>query len=161
SVASNGTVLAGTFAAPDGFVASLSPSGSTLGFSTYFGGVNSDSIQGIALDGSANIYLTGGTNSNDFPTVRGSEPTPSANDFEAFMPRLSPAGDQIFYSTYLGGAGDDSGAAIAVDSQGDAFLSGTTSSSDFLVAGAIQNALDGPSDAFLAKYSPTGVPVYA
>ena len=157
----SGRVLAGTFSAADAFVTKLNPIGSAIAFSTYLGGGDADGAKGIALDGLGNMYLTGSTNSSDFPSVGAPEPTHPGNDSEAFVAKLAAAGDHLIYSTYLGGSGDDAGAAIAVDGLGNAYVTGTTSSTDFPRAASLQATLGGSSDAFVVKYSATGVPIYS
>ena len=157
-----GTVFAGTFSAPDAFVAKLSSNGSTLAFSTYLGGANSDSALGIALDGTGlgKIYVTGSTNSTDFPSINAWQPTHSGSDTDAFLTKLTLGGDSVVFSTYLGGSDEDEGTAIGVGSFGDAYVTGTTSSTNFPVSSALRTTLLGTSDAFLVKYSPSGVPIY-
>src|SRR5262249_17334666 len=142
-----GRLIAGTFSAPDGFVAKLNPAGSALAFSTYLGGGNSDYIYGLALDGSGNIYLAGATNSIDFPVVQAWDPAHPGSDADGFVSKLSGTGDHLIYSTYLGGQEDDFANAVTIDSAGNAYVAGTTRSNDFPLLGALQNSLSGPSDA--------------
>jgi len=145
------TKLAG---AKDTFVAKLNPAGNSLVFSTYLGGSGSDTGNGIAVDGSGNVYVTGDTTSPNFPASgfqninRGSQ--------DAFAAKLSADGSHLLYSTYLGGAGDDHGAAIAVDGSGSAYVTGSTYSSNFPVANAYQSSLGGGQDAFVARLNAAG-----
>jgi hypothetical protein len=112
-----------------------------LSYSTYLGGSNFDYAYGIAIDPSGNTYVTGQTDSVDFPTVgqvQGSGGGTCTDDllfpyvcFDAFVAKLNPAGTALIYSTYLGGSGDDHGTGIAVDSSGNAYVTGYTLSTDF------------------------------
>ncbi len=125
-----------------GFVAKLNPTGSALVYSTFLGGHSGDytydTVNGIALDGQGNAYLTGIANSPDFPTTPGAfqatSPATSAdkrNPGSAFVTKLNASGTGLIYSTYLGGTIGASGNAIAVDSQGSAYVTGRTTSLDF------------------------------
>lgn len=147
---------------PDVFVTKLDSSGSSLVYSTYLGGSNSDVGLGIAVDTMRNAYVTGQTLSTDFPTMRAFQSSckscslsPPLSD--AFVTKLDPAGN-IVYSTYLGGSKSDLGAAIAADSTGNAYLTGPTASSDFPLLNPIasNNALQGTLDAFVTKFDPNG-----
>jgi hypothetical protein len=149
----------------DAFVAKLNPAGSALVYSTYLGGSNRDGGRGIALDASGNAYVTGGTASTDFPTLNPIQGTCNncsssylgLNYPDAFVAKLNSAGSALVYSTYLGGSGLDYGYGIAVDSAGNAYVTGTTASTDFPTANPLQpNYGGGDSDAFVAKISPGG-----
>jgi len=127
-----------------------------LTYSTYLGGSGGDTGTAVRLDSSGNMYLVGTTSSLNFPTTPGVLQSSIGGVTNAFVAKLSPAGTPVF-STYLGGAGSNNGACIAVDSAGDVYITGMTSSADFpTTAGVVQNALKGPSDAFVAKLSSTG-----
>jgi uncharacterized protein (TIGR03437 family) len=116
-----------------------------LVYSTYLGGTGRSDGEGIAIDSSGNAYVTGATASANFPTTMGAYSqtfgNPTANDEEdAFITKLNPTGTALVYSTYLGGNDNDQGNAIAVDSSGNAYIAGSTSSSNFPVTpGAYQN----------------------
>ena len=136
----------------DGFVAQLNATGSGLNYSTFLGGSGDEQINGIALDPFRNVYVVGQTRSTDFPTAA---PDQAANkgDYDVFMTKLRSTGWGLAYSTYLGGSGSDYGQGIAVDAAGNAYLTGSTYSSDFpTTAGAIDDSYDG-GDAFVAKMS--------
>ncbi|HEX8457662.1 MAG TPA: carboxypeptidase regulatory-like domain-containing protein [Pyrinomonadaceae bacterium] len=148
----------------DGFITKLH---FTYGvaFSTFLGGRRDDFIDGIAIanrDGS--IYVTGRTNSTDFPTTPVSlrpSKTGNADSFDAFVVRLNSAGLYSYFSTYLGGSGDDYAYDIAVDDAGDAWVTGLTGSSDFpTTPDAFQSTLRGAGayafDAFLTKLDARG-----
>jgi hypothetical protein len=139
----------------DAFVTKLNPAGNTLAYSTYLGGNNYDYGNDIAVDGAGSAYLTGGTNSSNFPTVTPFDGSWNG-DYDAFVTKLSPAGNTLAYSTYLGGASGDGGKGIAVDLAGSAYITGNTSSSDFPTANPFDGSLTGASDAFATKLSPAG-----
>jgi len=138
----------------------------TLVYSTYLGGSNSDTITGIAVDGSGNAYLTGYTSSADFPVTPGAYQTTDQDPASsAFVTKLNSSGSALIYSTYLGGArgpsGGDSGQSIAVDAAGDAYVTGYTYSSSFpTTTGAYQTtngaAAASGSNSFVTKLNPTG-----
>lgn len=174
-----------SFLTGDAFVAKFSPAG-TLLFLTYVGGSRDDLGLAIAVDSSGNPYITGATDSPDFPVSTGAAQSAFAgaggnlllSQGDAFVTKISSDGRQILYSTYLGGSQDDSGMGIAVDGSGDAFVTGTTLSQDFPVtSAAYQSSNHGsggqpilPSyggqaflagDVFVAKLNPTGTRVLA
>ncbi|MGD0921747.1 MAG: SBBP repeat-containing protein, partial [Terriglobia bacterium] len=127
---------------PDAFVAELNPDGSALVFSTYLGGSGDDRGLGIALDTSGGVYITGYTYSTtDFPTTVAAFQSVNRGDRDAFISKLSPAGSNLVYSTLLGGAGADQANGIAVDSSGNAFVTGFTQSSDFPTYTPVQAVL--------------------
>jgi hypothetical protein len=133
-----------------------------LSYSTYLGGTGDEFAFGIAVDSSGNAYVTGNTNSTDFPTA---SPIQAAfgGTAEIFVTKLNAAGSALVYSTYLGGSGVDQGVGIAVDSSGNAYVTGLTLSSDFpTTPGAFDTTCGtdgtcdgGIGDAFVAKISPT------
>lgn len=132
-----------------------------LSYSTYLGGSNDDSASAIAVDSAGNAYITGVTRSTDFPTVNPFQGTSHRvtvpGDSEAFVTKLNASGTAIVYSTYLGGTGPDSGAGIAVDSAGDAYIVGTTGSSDFPTTTTGFQQFGGPAqEAFVSKLNPAG-----
>jgi hypothetical protein len=151
---------------PDGFVTKINPTGSALVYSTYLGGSWIDEGNNIAVDGAGNAYVVGATWSSDFPTTAGAFQTVCSNGIDcsdngdAFVAKINPAGSALVYSTYLGGTGNDLGAAIAVDNSGDAFLTGDTNSTDFPTKNPLQPA-NGSSatngyNSFVTEFNPTG-----
>ena len=115
----------------DAFIVKINPSGTSFVYATYLGGSNGEDefgperAGGIAVDTSGNTYVTGCTNSADFPTMNPIQPTHGeTTNCDAFVTKLNPAGDALIYSTYLGGSGADSSNAIAVDDQGSAYIAG-------------------------------------
>jgi hypothetical protein len=134
----------------DAFVTKLNASGTALAYSTYLGGDDDDGGRGIAVDSAGNAYVTGETFSTDFPTTPGSFDTTDPPGSDTFITKLNASGMVLVYSTYLGGNSDDSGRGIAVDSAGNAYVTGFTGSSDFpTTTDAFQTA--GVSDAFVTK----------
>ncbi|MCP4583861.1 MAG: hypothetical protein GY839_19800 [candidate division Zixibacteria bacterium] len=140
----------------DVFVTKLSPAGNSLTYSTYLGGSDSESAIGIAVDGSGNAYVIGETFSSDFPTVNPYDGSYNGGAYDAFVTKLSSAGDSLTYSTYLGGDGYDIGWGIAVDSSGSAYVTGYTDATDFPMVNPYDGSSDGDFDAFVTKFSPAG-----
>src|SRR5206468_3695516 len=117
----------------------------------YLGGSFQDGGSGIAVDKAGNAYVTGTAGSLDFPTTPGALKTATTNaqSPDAFVTKLDPSGSTLIYSTYLGGSRDDRGYGIAVDSDGNAYVTGTTSSTDFpTTMGAFQTTNRGTADSF-------------
>jgi hypothetical protein len=139
---------------PDAFVAKLNAAGSALVYSTYLGGSGSDGGSSIAVDNSGNAYVTGLTGSTDFPTANPIQATNHGGFFDAFVAEFNADGSALIYSTYLGGSQADSGTGIAVDSSGNAYVTGSTGSKDFPVDSPIQPTYVGNSSAFVSKVSP-------
>ena len=131
-------------------------------YSTLLGGTfGSSQGQGIALDASGNMYVTGYTSANDFPVVNASQGSLNANP-EGFVTEINAAGTAFLYSTYIGGSGDSQLQAIAVDSTGAAWVAGFTGSKNFPVVNPVQSTFGGASsDAILLKLDPAGVPVFS
>lgn len=146
----------------DGFVTKLDPTGSSLVYSTFLGGTDSDLGLGIAVDALGNAYVSGQTWSASFPTTAGALDTALSGHADGFVTKLDPAGAALVYSTYLGGSTDfDTARSIAVDAAGSAYVTGWTGSADFpTTPGAFQTTLaPGPlfaQDAFVAKLNPSG-----
>jgi len=139
----------------DAFVTKLSPSGTSLVYSTYLGGSIDDIGLGIAVDGAGSAYVTGLTNSSNFPTATPFDGSLNGTQ-DAFLTKLSPAGNSLVYSTYLGGDGTDYGNGIAVDGVGSAYVTGLTNSSDFPTATPFDGSFNGVRDAFVTKLSQAG-----
>jgi hypothetical protein len=149
------------------FVTKFNAAGSALVYSTYLGGSTIDSGAGIAVDSSSNVYVTGSTTSTDFPTADAYQS--SLNSWgAAFVSKLNPTGSALVYSTYLGGNGGitsnlgngTTGAGIAVDSTGNAYVTGETDAVDFPTANATQPTCPGGSEgcgnAFVTEFNPAG-----
>ena len=128
-----------------------------LFYSTYLGGSSTDRGAGIAVDAAGNAYVTGITDSADFPTTMGAFQTAVSGTGDFFVTKLNPTGTALVYSTYLGGSGSDSSPGIAVDAQGNAYVAGFTGGTDFpTTEGAFQTAITGSNDVFVTKLNPDG-----
>ena len=103
-------------------------------YSTFLGGNGGDRGLGIARDGSGNAYVTGSAGSLDFPLVTEAAKSATGPYTEAFVSKFNAASTALVYSTFVGGSGNDTGRAIAVDATGAAYLAGQTNSSDFPVS---------------------------
>ena len=142
----------------DGFLARLDAAGTSLAYATYLGGGGEDWVNSVAFDSTGSPFVTGRTASSDFPT------TVNAFDrihgggglLDAFVTKFESDASALVYSTFLGGANGDEGGGIAVDSAGNAYVTGRTSSLDFPTAAAFDPSLGGVRDAFVAKLGPTG-----
>jgi hypothetical protein len=148
----------------DAFVTKIDASlagNASLVYSTYLGGLAVEMGNDIAVDSVGRAYVTGMTQSNDFPVMCGFANTPST---DAFITVLDAAGSQPVFSTHIGGNGGEAGYAIAVDAFGTAYVTGNTDSSNFPNPGAYQPTLGGTSpgsyfnDAFVTKITPTNCP---
>ncbi|MBI4470732.1 MAG: SBBP repeat-containing protein [Acidobacteria bacterium] len=150
----------------DAYISKLNASGTALLYSTYLGGSGVDmpdgggnfadtSFGGIAVDAAGDIYVTGTTASTDFPMVNPIQPV-HGGALDAFVTKLNPAGSAILYSTYLGGAGEDRGVAIALDASRNIYITGSTVSTDFPTANALQATAGGGNDVFVTKLNAAG-----
>ena len=140
----------------DVFVTKFNPAGSAPVYSTYLGGSGPDVGSGIAVDSSGAAYVVGTTSSTNFPTTANSYQSAYAGNGDAFIAKLSPTGSALVYSSYLGGTSADFGQAIAVDSSGNAYVAGSTGSTDFPTMNPLQVGNVGSSDAFVTKINPSG-----
>lgn len=147
------SVPSGEFTA---FVTKLSPDGSTFEYSTYLGGSGWEQITGITVDGSGNAYVMGDTSSTDFPMVNAPQNTYAGGSMDAFVAKLNVTGDSLIYSTFLGGSGTEDSAGIALDASGNAYVTGTTRSTDFPTVNAVQSSNAGSQDAYLTKLNADG-----
>jgi hypothetical protein len=111
---------------------------------------------GIAVDTAGNAYVTGRTQSPDFPTVNPLQPTYGGGDSDAFVTKVNPSGSALVYSTFLGGSNEEFGFGIAVDTAGNAYVTGATLSPDFPTVNPLQPTLGGGFDAFVTKLNPSG-----
>jgi hypothetical protein len=140
----------------DVFVTNMDPDGDVV-YSTYLGGRESDVGYGIAIDFGGNAYITGRTVSRDFPSKNPFQRRSGGGPDDAFVAKLNAAGDALVYSSYLGGRGGEVGLGVAVDSAGDAYVTGSTNSTDFPTENAFQDTFGGGSvDAFVTKVSGEG-----
>jgi hypothetical protein len=140
----------------DTFISKLDSAGSALEYSTYHGGSSSDVGYGIAVN-SSEAYVTGMTDSNDFPTAGTPAQDTLGGGQDAFVSKVNAGGTALTYSTYLGGRFDDYGQSIAVDSSGSAYVTGRTVSTNFPTEGSpYQSARAGGNDAFVTKVNSDG-----
>lgn len=114
----------------------------SLLYATYLGGSSTDRGQGIGLDAQGKVYLTGFTQSANFPTANALQPALGGGR-DAMAVKIDLASNSLVYATYLGGGGEDQAGAIAVDGAGNAYLTGFVESVDFPVANAIQASKGG------------------
>jgi hypothetical protein len=153
----------------DGFVAKLDQQGTLVKtYGGFFGGTNSDWATSIAIDSSSNVYLTGQTQSSDFPTSANAYDRQCGSDgncdfdksfyyYDGFALKINAAG-ALSYSTYLGGNNGDGGYGIAVDSSGASYITGFTYSSSAFptTPGAYDSTYGGVDDGFVIKLNPAG-----
>jgi len=126
-------------------------------FSTYLGGDGTDSPWHFTMDSEDNIYVTGYTDSTDFPVTSGTNDTVHNGGYDVFVAKLSANGSALEFSTFIGGEGYDWGYGISVDEDGFVYVGGHTNSEDFPVTnGAYQTTPGGESDVFVMKLSPDG-----
>ncbi len=144
----------------DAYVTKLNPSGSALVYSTFIGGADVDFASRIKVDASNNAYVLGNTRSADFPTTAGAFDTTANGGFDLFVLKLNAAGSNLIYSTFLGGLDTESAGGLAVDSAGNAYISGGSASSDYpSTPGAFQtagNTTGNPGGGFVTKLNSTG-----
>ncbi|HEX8458401.1 MAG TPA: SBBP repeat-containing protein [Pyrinomonadaceae bacterium] len=147
----------GTFGGvQDAFVTKLNPTGSTFIYSTYLGGTGGEIAFGIAVDASNSVYLGGTTGTlNTFP-VRNANQCTRNTGTDLFITKFNPAATELIYSTYIGGSGDDRGEGIALDPSNNAYMAGSTTSTDFPTVNPIQSMNNGGSpfgDAYVIKFN--------
>jgi photosystem II stability/assembly factor-like uncharacterized protein len=111
-----------------------------LSYSTMLGAGGNDYANGIAVDSSGSAYITGSTDSSVFPTTPGAFQTSASYSGNAFVSKLDPTGSSLVYSTFLNGSGSSAGEAIAVDSSGNAYVTGNTNSSDFPTVNPVRSS---------------------
>jgi hypothetical protein len=146
----------------DAFVTKINAAGDAYVYSTYLGGVGNDEARGIAADSAGNAYVVGFTNSPNFPTANAFKGTIGSNGDDAFVTKIDPNGSALVYSTFLGGdQGPEFGEAIAVDSSGNAYVTGSTFSNNFTnnfpTVNPIQAAnAGGSTDAYVTKINAAG-----
>jgi hypothetical protein len=138
----------------DGFVAKLNSAGNQFVYSTFLGGRGEDRALRIAVDGPGNAYVTGDTDSSDFPTLNSLQAVNNGSS-DAFVVKLNPTGAMV-YSTFVGGRGLDGGTGIAADSNGFVYVTGFTASNDFPLVSPVQQASGGAFDAFVLVLDKSG-----
>ena len=126
-----------------------------ISYSTYLGGSGMGSLTGIAVDSSDDVYVTGWTESLNFP-IDGAYQSSNKGSVNTIVAKLSAAGSSLVYATYIGGAADDRAAAIAVDASGNAYITGSATSSNFPLVSSLRTSMGGSRDAFVVKLNSTG-----
>jgi len=145
----------------DAFVAKFLPDGSNPSYATYLGGNGFDAGLRIAVDASGAAYVTGNTESEDFPVTPGAFAPAYNGEGDAFMVKLNPNGLSLSCASFLGGSDFDQGAGIALDQSEAVYVTGNTKSEDFPVTpGAFSVALNGDYDAFVVKFKQINYPIY-
>jgi pimeloyl-ACP methyl ester carboxylesterase len=140
----------------DAFVAKVNPSGTGLVYAGFLGGSDRDEGQGIAVDADGNAYVTGVTDSRNFPAVVGPDTSYNGGYFDAFVAKVNPSGTGLVYAGFLGGSDWDVGEGIAVDADGNAYVTGATDSRNFPAVVGPDTSYNGYYDAFVAKVNPSG-----
>ncbi len=146
----------------DFFIVKLNGAGDALLYSTFLGGSGPGEVEGneggIALDKEGAAYVTGSTNSRDFPVSPDAfQNSYGLGDSDGFVAKIQPDGKALIFATYIGGSGLDKGRAIAVDAEGSAYITGRTLSRDLPTVNGVQMARSGASaDAFVIRLDPTG-----
>jgi hypothetical protein len=141
--------------ADDAFAFKLDAAGAALVYSTYLGGNVSENATRVVVDDTGSAYITGYTGSFDFPTANAYNAIHGGN-FDVFITRLAADGRSAIFSTFFGGADNESGTGIAVGKDGAIYISGYTQSFDFPVINSMQDILRGNRDAFVTKFTPDG-----
>jgi len=141
----------------DVFVTKFNAAGSALVYSTLLGGASSDGPGDLVIDGTGAVIVTGGTSSANFPITAGTFQTVLRGGGDAFVTKLNPTGSALVYSTFFGGSDFDDASGLAVDSAGNTYIAGGTSSVDLPVtAGAVDATLNGGRDAMVASLDANG-----
>src|SRR5262249_14304262 len=163
--ASNFDVTSGAYqtslsGSQNAFVTKLNSTGTALVWSTYLG-AGGESGKGITLDSSGNVWLTGSTGASSFPTTTGAFQSLLSGTQDAFLTSFSSSG-ALRYSTFLGGSGSETGTALAADTNGNVFVTGSSDSTNFpTTSGALQGSNAGGTDAFVAEFSSSGSRTWA
>jgi hypothetical protein len=140
----------------DLFVTKLNSSGGGFVYSTYIGGTGTDVAYGLTTDSSNNVYLTGYTESTNFPTSNAYQGTHGGGTADAFITKLNSSGNALTFSTFIGGSGSDQGRSIKLDSSNNAYITGHTASTNFPTSNAYQTSNGGSADVFISKIDSTG-----
>ncbi len=140
----------------DAFVVRLNATGSALDYSSYLGGSGGEIGFGIAVDASGAAYVTGGTSSADFPISVNAFQSIFGTQGDVFVTKVSPSGNSVVYSTYLGGAFTENGLGIALDTDNQATITGFTNSPGYPLANAFQDELKGLNDVFVTRLNASG-----
>jgi hypothetical protein len=141
----------------DAFITKINSDGTNLIYSSYIGGSNGDTGRGIDIDGDGNTYITGYTDSHDFPVTPNAYDTSASGVHDVFVTKFNSNGNDIIYSTFISGNGDDKAYRIVIDDSRYAYITGRTTSDNFpTTSDAYDRSLNGNSDLFAAKINSTG-----
>ncbi|MGA2115143.1 MAG: SBBP repeat-containing protein, partial [Bryobacteraceae bacterium] len=141
----------------DAFLVKMNSTGTAMVYAAYFGGTGRSSARGVAVDSGGNAYITGFAYSTDFPTTAGAYRSSTLGMADVFAMKVNPTGSALVYSALFGGAGIDLATGIAIDSSGNAYISGSTASLAFPITNAFQSSYGGGvQDAFVTKINATG-----
>ncbi len=139
----------------DAFITKLNTTGTGIVFSSFLGGSSYDTADGLSIDSNNNIYLSGTTGSDNFPTYKGLNASRNGGD-DGFIAKLNSTGNGLIFSTYLGGSSNENTVKIAVDSYDNIYVAGTTFSANFPKVNAFDTVIAGGSEAFVTKLNATG-----
>jgi hypothetical protein len=142
------------------FLTKFTSEGNQLAYSTFLGGSSSDSGYGLAVDDDGCAYVTGHTQSIDFPVENPFQGSYGGGTGDAFLTKFAPEGNTLVFSTYLGGSTKDAAREVAVDPDGCAHLTGYTNSADFPLIDAYQTTPAGGYDAFVTRFTSWGNTLY-
>ena len=150
----------------DAFITEISSNGQSRVYSTFYGGYEEEYVSSIALDKSGNLYAVGETRSTDFPVTNAIQTTYGGGTYNAFALKLDHTGTNVIYATYLGGNVNDWANGVGSDTNGNAYIVGTTFSANFPITNALLSVINGNgstsvSDGFLTKLSPSGQLLYS
>lgn len=136
----------------DGMVSKLSGDGSSLVYATFIGGAQKDFAYAIAVDGAGRAYITGNTNSSDFPTTPGAHDTTINGANDLYVAEFDPTGAALRYSTFIGGTGEDFDFSLALDPKCAVYISGYTAGTYPTTPGVVQPTAKGANDAVVSKF---------
>ena len=152
-----GVIFESPIGGTDCIILKVGPNNSKLIYSTYLGGNKTDISLSMALDLLGNVYVTGYTESDDFPTTTNAFDKNHHFNRDIFISKLNPDATKLEYSTYIGGVGDEYGVGITVDSFGNAYATGQTSSPDFpTTPGAYNDSNSKVTSIYVLKLNQTG-----
>jgi hypothetical protein len=141
----------------DGFLLKLNSAGNALDYATFLGGTGEDKPTNLGVNGTGQVFVTGYTNSPDFPTTPFAFDTEANGGYDGFLLKMNASGSDLVYSTFLGGSSEDWGWGLAVDSNGVAYMTGETWSADFPTTTlAFDGSLTGGQDTYIAQLNSTG-----
>jgi hypothetical protein len=141
--------------ANDTYITKIDPAGASITYSTLLGGSGDDAGNAIAVDAAGAAYVAGDTGSADFPVLNAAQAA-YGGAVDAFVTKIAPTGSAIEYSTFLGGGGLDRAYGLAIDTVGNAYVTGQTFSTDFPLVDPVQSVFGGNDDGFVTELGPGG-----